>query len=70
MLRYYIQNNIFIVNTPGAEVLYRTIKEWCNTEQEDTCVLGMSTYVIELVKKFVCLFLISYTRCKDPDYYE
>ena len=28
------------MNTPGAELLYGIVKEWCDKDQEDSCVLG------------------------------
>ena len=30
----------FTVNTPGAELLYGIVKEWCDKDKEDSCVLG------------------------------
>ena len=29
------------VNTPAAEILYRTISEWCDVSLNDTLVLGI-----------------------------
>jgi len=34
-------DSFFQVNTEGAEILYQTVKEWCDTDKEDSFVLDV-----------------------------
>jgi len=41
-LKFRISPDAFFqVNTPGAELLYSRVKDWCDKDQEDSCVLDV-----------------------------
>lgn len=39
-----------LVNTPATELLYTQVFDWCDTQQDDACVLGEYLYLLRILR--------------------